>query len=472
MRDWRFDSKSWPRHRSGIHGTLGSRLHGFLRMEEASALLIVGAAATALLWANSPIRDSYHQLWNAVAGVTIGEWELAKDLRHWVNDGFMALFFLVVALAVKREIISGELAHPRIFAPPAIAAFGGMLVPAAVYLLLSDQSRGWGITLATDIALALGVLRLAAPRAPGSLRSFLLTLALLDVIGAAVVMALFYSDDVVVVWALLAIAIVPLIWALRMVPSSSHVLYVVLGAALWIALDQSGIHPAITGVLLGLLTPARAPSRDPTASENARWAVREAGLQPDTADAAAPYWLSVSQTSRSAVSPQARVEGVLHPWTSRVAMPTFALANAGVELNAEAFDSVMSPMGAGIVAGFVIGKPLGIGAGVWIARRFGLGRLPGGVSMPAVVGAAVLAGIGFSIALLMTEVSFDDSSSTNSAKLAVLIASLIAAVGGALILRSLDTRGDRSISRTSGAHVGRNPHRGRWLWKEDDHEDD
>lgn len=472
MRDWRFDSRSWPRHRSGIYGTLGSRLYGFLRMEEASALLIVGSAAVALLWANSPMRDSYHQLWNAVAGITIGEWELAKDLRHWVNDGFMALFFLVVALGIKREIISGELAHPRTLAPPAIAALGGMLVPAALYLLLSDQSRGWGITLATDIALALGVLRLAAPRAPGSLRSFLLTLALLDVVGAVVVMALFYSDEVVLEWALLGMAVVLLIVALRMAPSSSFVLYVVLGAALWFALDKSGIHPAIAGVLLGLLTPARPPRRDRTASQAARWAVREAALQPDTADAAAPYWLSVSETSRRAVSPLARVEGVLHPWTSRVLMPTFALANGGVELNAEAFDSVVSPVGAGIVVGLVIGKPLGIGGGVWIARRLGLGRLRGGFSMPAVVGAAALAGIGLSIALLMTEVSFDDSSTINSAKLAVLIASLIAAVGGALILRSLDTRGDRSISRTSGAHVGHNPHKGRWLWKEDDHEDD
>jgi Na+:H+ antiporter, NhaA family len=470
MRDRRFERKSWPRYRSGIYGTVGSRLYGFLRMEEASALLIVGSAAVALLWANSPMRDSYHQLWNAIAGITIGEWELAKDLRHWVNDGFMALFFLVVALAIKREIISGELAHARTLATPAIAAFGGMLVPAAVYLLLSDQSRGWGITLTTDIALALGALRLAAPRAPGSLRSFLLTLALLDVTGAAVVMALFYSDEVVLEWVLLGIAIVLLIWALRMVPSSSLFLYVVLGAALWIALDQSGIHPAITGVLLGVLTPAR-PRRDPTGSEGARWAVHEAALQPDTADAAAPYWLSASETSRRAVSPQARVESVLHPWTSRVIMPTFVIANGGVELNAEAFDSVVSPVGAGIVAGLVIGKPLGIGGGVWIARLLGLGRLPIGVAMPTVLGAAALAGIGYSIALLMTEVSFEDSSSTNGAKLAVIIASLVAALVGALILRSHDARGDRSISRTSGAHVGRNPHKGRSLRKEDDHAD-
>jgi NhaA family Na+:H+ antiporter len=459
MRDRRFGPKSWPRDGSGISGPSESRLRGFLRMEETSALLVVGAAALALLWANSPLRDSYHQLWSAVAGIAIGDWELAKDLRHWVNDGFMALFFLVVALAIKREMTWGELADPRKLALPAVAALGGMIVPAAVYLLLSDDSRGWGVTLATDVALALGILSLAAPRAPGSLRSFLLTVALLDVIGAIVVMALVYSEGVVLGWALVGATIVLIIATLRKITSTSLAPYLVLGMALWIALDQSGIHPAIAGVLVGLLTPPLPTRRDRLASEEVRWAVREATVQLDAADDAAPYWLSVSDTSRRAVSPLARVEGLLHPWTSRVVMPTFALANGGVELNAAAFESVASPVGAGILAGLVIGKPLGIGGGAWVYNRIGLGRFPGGVSVPA-VGATALAGIGFVIALLMTEVAFDDSGSTNGAKLAVLIASLIAAVVGALILRSSDSIQNRSAS-TSSAHEVRDRDRTR-----------
>jgi Na+:H+ antiporter, NhaA family len=454
MRDWRFEPRSWARHRSGTSGASGPRLLGFLRLEEASALLVVGAAALALLWANSPMRDSYHQLWNAVAGIAIGEWELVKDLRHWVNDGLMSLFFLVAALAIKRESTLGELADPRRLALPAIAALGGLLVPATVYLLLSDDGRGWGIPLATDVALALGVLTLVAPRAPGSLRLFLLTVALLDIIGSIVVIAVFYSGGVVLEWALVGTAIVLLIATLRLLPSSSLAPYLVLGIALWIALDQSGIYPAITGLVLGLLTPALPRRRELTASQEARLAVREATLHIDTADSATPYWLIVSETSRRAVSPLARVEGVLHPWTTRVIMPTFALANSGVELNAEALDLVASPVGGGIVAGLAIGKPLGVAGGVWIARRLGLARLPDGVSVRMLVGTAALAGIGFVIALLSTEVAFDDSSSTNGAKLAVLVASLMAVVVGALILRFQVTTGDRSVPKIGGVNEG------------------
>lgn len=447
MRDWRFEPKSWARHPSGTSGASGSRLLGFLRLEEASALFIVGAAAIALLWANSPMRDSYHQLWNAVAGIAIGEWELAKDLRHWVNDGLMALFFLVAAVAIKRESTTGELADPRTVAPAAIAALGGMLVPAAVYLLVSDDGRGWGLPLATDMTLALGVLTLVAPRAPASLRLFLLTVALFDIIGSIVVIAVFYSDGVVLEWALVGMTIVLLIAALRLLSSSSLAPYLVLGIALWIALDQSGIYPAITGVVLGLLMPALQRRRESTASQEARWAVHEATLQIDTPDGASPYWLTVSETSRRAVSPLARVEGVLHPWTTRVIVPTFALANGGVELSAEALDLVASPVGGSIVAGLVIGKPLGVAGGVWIAGRLGLARLPDGVSIRMLVGAAALAGVGFVIALLTAEVAFDDSSSTNGAKFGVLIASLMAVVVGTLILRSQDTTGDRSFPR-------------------------
>lgn len=440
MHGRRLDQNKWPRHRSGTHGAPVSPLQDFLRTEEASGLLLLGAAAIALLWANSPVRDSYHQLWNGVLGIAIGEWEIAKDLRHWVNDGLMALFFLVVGLEIKREITVGELSDPRKLALPAIAALGGMVVPAAIYLLLSDDSRGWGVTVATDITFALGVLTLAASRAPRSLRSFLLTLAIVDDIGAIVVIALFYSRGIVLESVLVGIAIVLLLAVSRVFRVSSLVPHLVLGAALWVALDKSGIHPVITGVVLSLLTPALPLRRDLTAPEDARWAVREAAQQPDMPDAGAPYWLYVSNTSRKAVSPLGRVERALHPWTSKVIMPTFALANAGFELDAEALDAVTSPIGGGILAGLVVGKPLGITAAVWIAKRLGVGRLPEGVTTRMILGAAALAGIGFAVALFMTELAFDDSRATDGAKLAVLIASVMAGVVGALILRQRDPR--------------------------------
>lgn len=439
MRDQGFHRSTRSVDRSRHDRTL-SPLQDFLGTEAASGLLLVGAAAIALLWANSPIRDSYHQLWNAVVGVAVGRWEIAKDLRHWVNDGLMALFFLVVGLEVKREITVGELREPRKLALPAIAALGGMVVPTAIYLLLSDHSRGWGVTVATDIAFALGVLTLVAARAPGSLRSFLLTLAIVDDIGAILVIALFYSRGVVLEAVLVAGAIVLLVTASRIFRLVSVVPYVITGAALWIALDRSGIHPAITGVVLGLLTPPLPLRRTRTAREDARWAIEQAARQPGVPDAAAPHWLHVADTSRNAVSPLRRVEGVLHPWTSRVILPTFALANAGVELDAEAMGAVASPVGRGIIAGLVLGKPLGITGAVWIAKRLGLGRLPDGVTTRMVLGAAALAGIGFTVALFMAELGFDDAGTIDAAKLAIFGASLIAGVVGALILRSRERR--------------------------------
>lgn len=441
MHGRRFDQSTSTRHRRGTRQAAASPLHEFLRTEEASALLLVGAAAVALLWANSPIRDSYHQLWNGGVGFAIGDWEIAKDLRHWVNDGFMALFFLLVGLEIKREITVGELRDPRKLALPAIAALGGMVVPAAIYLLLSDHSRGWGVTVATDIAFARGVLTLAASRAPRSLRSFLLTVAIVDDTGAIVVITLFYSRAIVLESVLVGMAIVVLVAVSRVFRVPSLVPYLVLGTALWVALDQSGIHPAITGVVLGLLTPALPLRRALTAPEDVRWAAREAAKQPDVPDAGAPYCLYVADTSRKALSPLGRVERILHPWTSKVILPTFALANAGIELDAEAPNAVASPIGGGIVAGLVVGKPLGITGAVWIAKRLGLGRLPDGVTTRMVLGAAALAGIGFTVALFMTELGFDDTRTTDTAKLAILIASLMAGVVGALILRP-PTRGD------------------------------
>jgi Na+:H+ antiporter, NhaA family len=419
-------------------------LQDFLRTEEASALLLLAAGMFALAWANSPFRHLYEGLWDAVLRVEVGGWELAKDARHWVNDGLMALFFLIVGIEIKREVTTGELRDRRKLALPAFAALGGMVVPASLYLLLNaeTEAQGWGVTVATDIAFALGVLTLAVPRAPSSLRAFLLTLAIVDDVGAIVVIALFYAEGIQVPPFAAAVGIVVIVViATRLLRVSSLIPYVVLGVALWIALDRSGIHPAITGVVLAMLTPSAPVWRSPITRDEVRWAAREADAQPSHPEADAPYWLYAASLSRDAASPIARLEDALHPWTSRAVLPTFALANAGVELDTGVVEAATGPVGGGIVLGLVVGKPVGIAGAVWLVRRLRWGRLPASVTTRLLLGASVLAGIGFTVALFMTELGFEGANDIEAARVAVLIASLLAGTLGALILRSWNGRG-------------------------------
>lgn len=427
-----------------------SRLLEFLRTEEASGVFLLGAAVVALVWANSPLRESYQQLWSTVAVVRIGGLDIAMDLQHWVNEGLMTLFFLVVGLEIKREVASGELSDPRKLALPAIAALGGMVVPAGVYLLLNaggETADGWGVPVATDIAFALGVLTLAAPRAPISLRSFLLTLAIVDDVGAIVLIAVFYSGGLAASWFLLAAAIIAAVILCRRLGVTSVVPYVLLGAALWVSLYESGVHPTLAGVALGLLAPAVSLRRSPMAGTAARQILREADGQSE--EDAGPYWLAVADIAKGAASPLDRVENFLHPWTTRVVAPIFALANAGVELSGAAFgEAVTSPIGLGVVLGLVVGKPLGIGGAIWVARRSGIGRLPTEVTPRMVIGVAGLAGVGFTVALFIAELAFGSPRDVETAKLAVLVASVLASLFGAAILHSANrftTSGDPRV---------------------------
>jgi Na+:H+ antiporter, NhaA family len=350
-----------------------SRLIQFLSTEEASGVLLVAAALVALLWANSPAAGAYALL--------------AGRAQHWVNDGLMTLFFLVVGLEIKREVTTGELRDPRKLALPAVAAVGGMVVPACVYLILNagrgDTVGGWGVPVATDIAFALGVLTLAGTRAPVSVRSFLLTLAIVDDIGAVLLIAVFYSGGLDHEWLLVALAVTVAFAGGRwFIP-----LYVVFAVGLWVALERSGVHPTVAGVVVGLLTPQ------------------------DRIE---------------------RIVSVLHPWTSRLVVPIFALTNAGVSIAGSG--SLASPVGLGVFLGLVVGKPLGIGAAVWAARRTGLGRLPSDVTPGMIAGVAVLAGVGFTMSIFIAELGFDGLN-LETAKIAILVASAVAGVIGACILR-------------------------------------
>jgi NhaA family Na+:H+ antiporter len=360
------------------------------------------------------------------------------DLRHWVNEGLMTLFFLVVGLEIKREVTTGELRDPKKLALPVIAAIGGMIVPAVIYLLFnagSDTANGWGVPVATDIAFALGVLTLAASKAPVSLRSFLLTLAIVDDIGAIVLIAILYSAELVSGWLLLAIAVVGCVVIAKRLRVQSAVPFVLLGLALWVSLYNSGVHPTLAGVAMGLLAPAAPLRRSPTAGTSVRHHLGEVEGRSD--EDAEPYWIAVADVASRAIPPLDRVETTLHPWTTRLVGPTFALANSGVELSQTALEeAVTSPVGIGVVLGLVVGKPLGIGGAVWAANRSRIGRLPAEVTPRMVLGVAALAGVGFTVALFITDLAFGAQQDVETAKLAILGASVLAGLFGAVLLRS------------------------------------
>jgi len=415
-------------------------LQSFLAEETASALLLLTAAVVALVWVNSPWGGTYDRLWHMELSIGLGDWRISEDLRGWVNDGLMTLFFLVVGLEIKRELTTGELRDVRAAALPAIAALGGMVVPAVLYLAVNaggEGARGWGIPMATDIAFALGVLTLAARRAPANLKPFLLTLAIVDDIGAILVIAVFYSDGAS--WTALGVAVALLLGtvALQRIHVRATAVYVVLGIGVWLAVFESGVHPTIAGVALGLLTPSVPFQRPKAVSEEAHRTADDTVDDPVPPDADAPQWLRLASLSREAVSPLARVEAALHPWTSSIVVPVFALANAGVHLSARAIaDAAVSPVALGIVLGLVVGKVVGITGASLLAVRGGVGRLPEGAGLRQLVGTAAVAGIGFTVSLFVTELAFADPATTDVAKIGIFAASIAAGALGFWVLRS------------------------------------
>jgi NhaA family Na+:H+ antiporter len=440
---------------SGSGGPLARRvvqpLQAFLNEETSSALLLFTAAVVALVWVNSPMRESYETLWRTQVGIRIGDVGIVEDLRHWVNDGLMSLFFLVVGLEIKRELTTGELRDPRAAAVPVVAALGGMLVPAVIYLALNPtgaSSEGWGIPMATDIAFALGVLTLAARSAPASLKPFLLTLAIVDDIGAIIVIALFYSGGVTVLPLALAAVLLAVIVVCQRNQVRAATVYVALGTGVWIAVFESGVHPAIAGVVLGLLTPAVPFQRPSAVSEEAHRIANETVDDPSPPDADAPQWLRLATLSTEAVSPLARVEAALHPWTSSLVVPLFALANAGIVLSGDVFaDAARSSITLGIVLGLVVGKVAGVMFASALTVRTGIGRLPAGATWRHLLGVGAVAGIGFTVSLFITELAFGGGVEAGQAKVGVFTASVIAGLLGFVVFRVGSHRSIRSFDR-------------------------
>ena len=412
-------------------------LTDFLQTESAGGILLAIGAAIALAWANSPWSDAYDRLWHTRAGLSFGSLALHLDLRHWVNDGLMAAFFLVVGLEIKRELIEGELRDRSQAILPALAALGGMLVPAAIFVALTAGTgdvSGWGVPMATDIALAVGVLGLLGSRVPSAGKVFLLALAIVDDLGAIAVIAIFYSDGLA--WGWLAgagVCVVAVLVARRRAASLTPV-FVVLGTMLWLCLHEGGIHATIAGVIMGFLTPVQAHTH------------------PDLIDideltdlSSVEHARATVTLARSSVSKVEWLEHVLHPWTSFVIVPVFALANAGVIVNGSAIDGALGSRAAwGVALGLLVGKPVGITVATWLACRAGAARLPAGVNLRMVAALGTLAGIGFTVSLFITELAFTDPDTAAAAKLAILVASLAAAMAGAAAVKSsaVELRGE------------------------------
>jgi NhaA family Na+:H+ antiporter len=408
----------------------------FVRVEASSGMVLLLAAITALVWANSPWDDAYFDLWHTQIVLDLSIIRIDEDLQHWVNDGLMTVFFFLVGLEIKRELVHGELSQARRALLPAAAALGGMIVPALIYTAFNaggEGSSGWGIPMATDIAFALGVLSLLSGRIPFSVKILLLGIAIADDIGAIVVIAVFYTSGLSLEAFALALAILAVMVAFNRAGARSVDLYVALGVCLWLAVYESGVHATLAGVALGLLTPAspfysRAGFATTAEELVARFRMAtEAG----NADEQQGTLGQIEDLAHGNEAPLDRLERQLHPWVSYLIVPIFALANAGVSVSGEAGSAALeSPVTFGVVLGLVLGKPIGIFAFSWLAIRLRLCELPSGAAWAHIAGVGLLAGIGFTVSLLITGLAFEDAALIDEAKLGVLAASVVSGLVG------------------------------------------
>jgi NhaA family Na+:H+ antiporter len=421
------------RRRSAVRRVV-QPIQEFINTEVFSGAVLLTAAVVAIVWANSPFKDQYADLFGTRITIDAALFRIDEDLRHWINDALMAFFFFVVGLEIKREFLRGELRGLQSAALPAIAAFGGMAGPALIYTAFNAGGAGgdgWGIPMATDIAFALGILALLGRRIPTQLRVFLLALAIVDDIGAILVIAVFYSGDIQVDSLALAGGLLALIYAMYRLGIQNIPAYFVVGAFVWLAVFESGIHATIAGVVLGLMTPL-----DPvkvTIGDRLRAVLQRVTTRVRVSEAA-----SAELANEQELGPLYRLEHGLHPLTSFLIVPLFALANAGVSLEPDAVsDAVGTPVTWGVAVGLLCGKPIGIVLFAWLTVRMGISPLPKDVTWAQVLGVGVLAGVGFTVALFVNELAFDSGVLIERGKIGILAGSLAAGIGGYLMLRSV-----------------------------------
>ncbi|MCY7417873.1 MAG: Na+/H+ antiporter NhaA [Chloroflexi bacterium] len=399
-------------------------LRDFLRREAAGGILLMIAAAAALIVANSPLGDAWDAMWHTYLGVVVGDWSWSMSMVHWVNDGLMAIFFLVVGLEIKRELRMGELREPRTAMLPMAAAVGGAVVPALIYIVINiggPGASGWGVPMATDIAFALGVLAIVGSRVPASLKLFLTTLAIVDDLLAVGVIALFYTGSIDLLGVTAAVVCLALLLTANRMGVRSLLVYGVFGVGLWVGVLVSGVHATIAGVLLAFTIPA------------------VVGAMPID--------------GRPTRSPLIALEHLLHPWSAFLIVPIFALANAGVRLDG-GLEVFSEPITLGIILGLVLGKPVGILASTWLLGRFTGVGLPEGTTQAQMLSVGLLAGIGFTMSLFIADLASFDEVGHRNAKLGILAASVIAGVGGFIAMR-LSTRGERGTPGPLGSPESR-----------------
>ena len=410
----------------------------FMHVAAASGIALLFVTFAALILANSAWSEGFLAIWSTKVEVAFGSFRMSHSLSHWINDGLMALFFFVIGLEVKRELVLGELRDLRKAALPVAAALGGMIVPAAVYLQVvwgQPESRGWGIPMATDIAFVVGCMAVLGSRIPHGLRVLLLSLAIADDIGAILVIAVGYTETIHLSWLVGGGLGLLVVSTLARLGVRSFLVYVILGVGVWLAFHESGVHATIAGVILGLMTPA--DTHLSRSGVGRLFGDVSAYLHGDERPTASGV-REVQRAAREVVSPLAYLESALHPWSAFAIMPLFALANAGVPLSVEAFGE---PVALAAAAGLVLGKPAGILAFSWLAVRLGLADLPEGVGWGALAGGGALAGIGFTMSIFIAGLALDGAT-LDAAKAGVLAGSaLSAALGVGLLLTFLPAGG-------------------------------
>lgn len=420
----------------------------FFKIEASGGIVLLACTLIALGLANSSWSAAFFRFWESPAGVTIGDFALRLSLRDWINDAAMTIFFFVVGLEIKRELVHGELRKPRNALLPAAAALGGMVVPATIYLLFQHGkpgAAGWAIPMATDIAFVAGFLALLGPRVPIGLKMLLLTLAIVDDIGAILVIAVAFTDEVslwMLGWAAGGFAVTLLCrWlGVRAIP-----VYFIIGAGIWLAILLAGVHPTVTGVLLGLMTPSK-----PWLAERSLLKVLSGTGKQLRADREEDHETAhhkeaarlLGATAHETIAPLDRLETMLHPWVAFAIVPLFALANAGVPVN---LPSLANPVSIAVAAGLALGKPLGIVSFSALAVKLGIARLPDGVTWRVLSGAGCLAGIGFTMSLFIADLSLGETL-LDSGKIGVLAGSAVSALTGCALLWSFLRKGSHGAA--------------------------
>jgi Na+:H+ antiporter, NhaA family len=416
----------------------------FLQHEAASSVLLLAATVTALVWANSPWSDGYGHLLHIDVGLSWGDARFTLSLQHWVNDGLMAVFFFVVGLEIKREIALGQLSTLRSATLPVAGALGGMILPALIYATINARgpgARGWGIPMATDIAFALGILALVGKRAPLGLKVFLTALAIADDLAAVLVIAIFYTEQIVIGPLIVALSLLALLFVAGRLGVRQIWIYALLVVGVWLATFASGIHATVAGILVALVVPIKSRIDPEKFLSRAVGALNElqqskltrASLARDHQQFAVVQ--DLHEVSSDLMPAGIFFEKALHPITAFLILPLFAFFNAGVVLDTGLRDALVHPVSLGILAGLVIGKPVGIGLACFIVMQLGFADLPRGVSGPQLVGASILAGIGFTMSLFISDLALSDPALIAPAKAAILVAAILAASTGFAVLR-------------------------------------